>query len=114
LLPDYDIIAPDPADAAHIRRALADQELGSERGLAQLGMGEPQVVVSLGHVVAELVGKAEAEPPRRSRGIDQVNPRQFGLLAAILRKVRHGQRRPGSGEMRAVALVEPLRLAAGF
>ena len=38
------------------------QQLGAERRLAQLRMREPQVIVALGDMIAELVGE------RRSRG----------------------------------------------
>ena len=77
-------------------------------------MREPQVVVALGHVIAELVGEAEAEAAGRAVGIDQVEPGELGLLAAVLREVRHGQRLAGPDDVRAVALVEPLGLAPGL
>ncbi len=46
----------------------ADQQLGTERGLAQLGVGQPEVVAALDDVVGELVRQAEAETERRAVG----------------------------------------------
>ena len=48
----------------------ADQKFGAKRRLAQLGVREPQIIVPLGHMVAEFVGEAEAQAERRAIGAD--------------------------------------------
>ena len=66
LLPQGLAIAQDAAGAADVGGQLAQQEFGAERGGAELGMGEPEVIVAFGYMVAELVGEREAEAVRRA------------------------------------------------
>ena len=89
-----------------------DVQFRAERGLTQLGMGEPQIIVPLGHMVGKLVGEAQPQAEGRAVRTDQVDAGQFGLLAAILRKGGHGEGIAGRDQLRAVALVEPFGLLA--
>ena len=73
-----------------------DQELGAEAGLAELGMGEPEVVDPLGHVVGELVGEGEADAARGAVGADQVEAGDLRLLAAVEGEVGREQRVAGA------------------
>ena len=64
LLPEHRAVAQDPAGCRARRRQLAEQQLGPERRVAQLGMGEPEVIVALGDVVARI--RCRAQKPSRS------------------------------------------------
>ncbi|MDR6128080.1 hypothetical protein QE452_002744 [Sphingomonas sp. SORGH_AS438] len=88
----------------------ADDQLGAERGLAQLGMRQPQIIPPFGDMVGEFVRQAEAQPVRLPVRPDQVDAGQLRLLAAILGEAGHGQRLARPDQLRAVALVEPFRL----
>src|SRR5437763_9873479 len=63
-LPDDIAIAVNPADSLDVVGRRADEELGPKRRPAKLGMREPQIIVPLGHVIAELIGETQAEPAR--------------------------------------------------
>ncbi len=110
--PDRDAIAQDAAGTLDMRRRGADQQFRAKRGLPQLGMGEPQIIVPLGHMVAELVGQRQAEPIGLAVIAHDVDARQFRLLAAIPGKGRHGQRFARPHQLRPVALVKPFGLLA--
>ena len=74
-----------------------------------------QVILTLGDVVAELVGEAKPEAVRRTVGTDQIDAGELRLLAAVRCKV--GRSRvgwPGRDQLRTVALVEPFGLTAGL
>ncbi len=109
----------DAGGAAHVVRQLADQDLGAEGGLAQLGMGEEQIVDPLGHMVGKLVGQRPADAVRRAVGADQVDAGQFGLFAAIQRKARarsaahRGPRRYGRCPCRTIRAARRPRPAPG-
>ena len=92
--------------------AIAEQQFRPERGLPQLAVREPEIVVPLGHVVGKFVAQGKADPDRAAGIVDDVDACDFRFFAAILRKGRHGQRRARSDEDRAVALVEPFGLLA--
>src|SRR5687768_10996385 len=112
LFPDHPGSATDAARAFHVRRQGAGPQLRTDRAGAELRMGEIQVVLSLGHVVGELVADGEAEPSRYAGRIDQVQADELGLLAAVEREYRRGELGPAAGHDRAIALVEPFGLRA--
>ena len=51
LFPKDLFVANDTTDAADLRRQRTQQKLGSDRGRAQLGVGEPEIVAALGYVI---------------------------------------------------------------
>ena len=114
LFPDDGAVAPDAAHAFDMLGRRTDEQLGAERRLPKLRMGEPQIILALGDMVAELVGEAKAEPVRRAVGTDQIDASELRFLAAVLRRRPAGQRLAGRDQLRAVALVEPFGLAAGL
>ena len=77
-------------------RQLAEQQLGPERRLAQLRMGEPQIIAALGHMVRKFVGEREAEPERRAVVADQIDAGDLGLLAGSSPKAGAAIGRPGA------------------
>ncbi len=76
----------DAARAAHVGRQLTNQQLRAQRGMAQFGMRQPQVIATLGDVIRELVGEAEADTARIARGVDDVNAGNLRLFAAVERE----------------------------
>src|SRR5690606_12801489 len=112
LFPSDGAAAADAARAANVLRQLTHEELGTKRRLPKLRVGEPQVVMPLGHVVGELVGEAEAQPERRAVGTDHVDAGELRLFAAVPRERGARERLLRLGEVFAVALVEPLGLLA--
>src|SRR5437870_4521875 len=75
---------PSAAHAPDILGQVAQEELRTEGGGAQLGVGQPQIVAALGEVVGELIGQGEAEANRGAVLVDQIDGRDFGLLSAVL------------------------------
>ena len=75
-------------------------------------MGEPQVILFLGHMVGEFVAERETDPDRLTFGIDDVDAGDLRLLPAVERKGRAHQIALGRNEDGAVALVEPFGLSA--
>ena len=113
LLPDHCPVPANPADAAHISGKLAEAQLGRECRLAQFGVGEPQIIATLGDMVGKFVAHAKAQAERLAVIADQIDARDLGFFAAVLGKGGHGERRFGSGENRAITLVEPFGLHPG-
>ena len=90
----------------------AGAQLGPERTLSELGMGEPEIVELLGDMVGKFIAQRKTQPVRRPVRPDQVEADNFRLFAAVL-----GEGGGGKGGFRrhhaaAVALVEPFRLRA--
>src|SRR5437764_5530703 len=77
-------------------------------------MGKPQIIVTFGHMVAELIGEADAQSVGSAVLADHVNAGEFGLLATILRKVGHDEVVARSDELRSVPFVKPFRLTPGL
>src|SRR5687768_16606399 len=65
LLPQDRTVAQDARRALDVERQVADQNLGTKGGVAQLRMRQIEVVHALGDMVGELVGEREADPERR-------------------------------------------------
>src|SRR5690606_24188432 len=106
LLPGDGAVAPDTARPAQVPRQFTYEEFWTERRLPELGMGEPQVVVPLGHVIRELVGKAEAETEGSAVGADHIDPGQLRLFAPVARESGTRERLIRPDEVIPVALVE--------
>nr|GEU28270.1 hypothetical protein [Tanacetum cinerariifolium] len=114
LFPAYLAVhAVDARRAFDMGRRFAHQQRGTQAAHAQLGVGQVQVVLALGHVVRELVADGETDAVRLAVVADHVQARHFRLFTAVEREVRHGQVLAAGGHDRAVALVEPFRLHAG-
>ena len=67
LFPDRLAAAQDARGPTNVRRQLADQDFGTEGSVAQLGMGEEEIVHPLRHMVGEFVGEGEADAQRLRR-----------------------------------------------
>src|SRR4029079_5278480 len=96
LLPDDRTSAEDPAGAFHMIGRGSDQDFRTKRGLPELGIGKPQIIVALRDVIAELVRQAKAEPVRYPIRTDQIDARQLRLLPAVLREFGNDKRLAGA------------------
>ncbi|MNF11937.1 hypothetical protein D3C80_2132830 [compost metagenome] len=76
-----------------MRGQRADEHFRAERGRAQLGMGEVEIVDLLGDVIGKLVGDSETEAERCAVLADHVEPSDFRLFAAVQREGRRYERR---------------------
>jgi hypothetical protein len=74
--------------------SFADQQRRAEAAIAQLGMGQVQVVLALGHVVRELVADGVADAVRLAVVADHVQAGDLRLFAAVEREVGHLQAWP--------------------
>ena len=77
-------------------------------------MCEVEVVLPLGHMVRIFIAQREAQPHRAALVVDDIETRQFRLLAAIECEGGHWQRLAGADQPGAVALVEPFGLYASL
>ncbi|MNV88151.1 hypothetical protein D3C71_1823300 [compost metagenome] len=84
--------AQDPRRASDILRRCADTDFRPEARLAQLRVGEPEIVDPLGLVVGKLVGNGKADAERHALVGDHVNAGHFRLLAAVFGKGRRDER----------------------
>ncbi len=91
-------------------RQLPDPQFRAIAAIAQLGMGQVQVIAPLHDVVGKLVAQGETDPVRFTVFADHIQAGQLGLFAGILGKRRLVKGRAGAYHNRAVALVEPLWL----
>ena len=110
LLPQDLSVAADAARPTDVAGQFADQQLGAECRLAQLGMCQPQIIVPLGDMIAELVGQREAQAPDCRVVTNEVDTRKLGLLAAVEREIGDRERLLRTNQRAAVALVEPFGL----
>ena len=84
LFPQRLAVAHDARGAADVGRQVADQNLRSERGVAQLGMGEEEIVHALGDMVGKFVRQREADAERCAVVADDIDAGDLGFLAGVL------------------------------
>src|SRR5271167_1510838 len=77
-------------------------------------MREPKVVLPFGNVIGEFVAERPPDSNRSAGAVDHINAGDLRLLAAVEREGGTGQIALRRRENGTVALVEPLRLRAGF
>lgn len=88
LLENHFTAATDTRNAFHMIRQRAHIKLWPQRGLTQLGMGKPEIILLFRHMIGKFVGKAETETKRRAIGADQVNACKLRFLTAVFSKSR--------------------------
>ena len=54
-------------------------------------MREPKIVLPFGDVIGEFVAEREPDSNRSAGGVDQINPDDLRLFAAVKREGRTGQ-----------------------
>ncbi len=114
LFPDHLAVAADARKTLDMTGQRASQQFRADRGRAQLGMRQPEIVLALGDVVGELVAEREADAERRAVLADDIDRCDLRLLAAVLGEGRRGERLFRRDHTGAVALEEPFRLRADF
>src|SRR5262245_32116636 len=82
LLPDRVAVTNDAARAAHAVGKGAEEKFRTERGLPQLGVGEPEIVHPLDHMVRKFVPERESQAYGVSLFVDQIDAGDLRLLAA--------------------------------
>ena len=86
-----------------------NDQFRAERTVAEFGAGQVEIISLFKLMVGELVSNRQADAQRRSVRTDEIDARDFRLLATVFGICRHNERFPVRAQHRAVALVDPFR-----
>src|SRR5260221_566804 len=110
LFPEQFTAAPDATIPFQMRWQPAGPKFRPDRALAQLRVGEVQVVLSFGDVVREFVADRKPQTIRHAPVPNYVQADQLGFFASVQCKMRRAQWVARAHHDVAVALVEPFGL----
>ena len=79
-----------------MRRQGVGAQFGAYGTLAQLGMGEIQVVFSLRNMIGKFIADRKPQTTGRTARVDYIQTNQFGFLTRIQCEMRRMQRRKSS------------------
>ena len=98
-----------------VARALelgVDHQLGTQRAVAELRLGQIEIILRLQDMVRKLIPLHESDPTRLAVAADQVHASDLRLLSAVVAMRRDAQGFVDGAQYRAHALVKPFRRGA--
>src|ERR1700730_7636031 len=111
-LPDDALTTLDRHAAWHRMKIRVQHNLRAQRRSAKFGTREIQVISLFELVIGEFVSSGHADAAGLACGIDQIDSRYFGFLAAVFGVGRHDERLAVGAQNRAGAFVKPFRRRA--
>src|ERR1039457_1645253 len=89
LRPDPPAVPLDRHDAVNQLEVRVEDKLRTDRAGSHFGVREVKIVAALRVMIGEFVSDGHPDAPRLARIVDDVDPRDFGLLAAVLTEFRY-------------------------
>src|SRR6185437_680173 len=107
-------VALDPDSSRHTMEVWVDHKLRPHRAVAQLGMGEIEIILLFENMIGELIGHSHPDAARPSISVNHVHTSDFWFFAAIASEIRHYQRFSMGPNDGSRPLVKPFRRDADF